>query len=48
MFEVLKRSSYDPQTGMLFLPAEVLKTWQLVQDMTLGKRALTEGTKGEE
>jgi regulator of protease activity HflC (stomatin/prohibitin superfamily) len=40
MFEVLRRSSYDPQTGMLFLPAEVLKTWQLVQEITLGKRAL--------
>ena len=36
MFEVLKRSSYDPQTGILFLPSEVLKTWQLVQEMAMG------------
>jgi len=43
MFEVLKRSSYDPQTGILFLPSEVLKTWQLVQEMAMGKQALPEG-----
>ena len=48
MFEVLKRSSYDPQTGMLFLPAEVLKTWQLVQEMTLGKRSLPEAKEGHQ
>jgi len=36
MFEVLKRTPYDPQTGMLFLPAEVLRTWQMVQEMALG------------
>ncbi len=41
MFEVLKRTSYDPQSGMLFLPGEVLRTWQLVQDIALGKPALS-------
>ncbi len=48
MFEVLKRSSYDPQTGILFLPSEVLKTWQLVQEMALGKPALPEGKEKSE
>lgn len=48
MFEVLKRTSFDPQTGMLFLPAEVLKTWQLVQEIALGKRALPEGKEKDE
>ena len=47
MFEVLKRSSYDPQTGMLFLPAEVLKTWKLVQDIALGKQALPGAKESE-
>jgi regulator of protease activity HflC (stomatin/prohibitin superfamily) len=47
MFEVLKRSSYDPQTGMLFLPAEVLKTWKLVQDMALGQAALPGAKESE-
>jgi len=48
MFEVLKRSSYDPQTGILFLPSEVLKTWQLVQEMTMGKPALPEGKQEDD
>ena len=49
MFEVLKRSSYDPQTGILFLPSEVLKTWQLVQEIALGKpQALPGAQEGEE
>jgi regulator of protease activity HflC (stomatin/prohibitin superfamily) len=40
MFEVLKRAApFDPQSGMLFLPAEVLKTWQIVQRMMLGNPA---------
>jgi len=42
MFEVLKRSAYDPQTGILFLPSEVLKTWQLVQEIATGQPALPE------
>jgi len=49
MFEVLKRSSYDPQTGILFLPSEVLKTWQLVQEIALGKlQALPGAREGKE
>jgi len=48
MFEVLKRSSYDPQTGILFLPSEVLKTWQLVQEMAMGKQALPEGKQEDD
>ncbi len=47
MFEVLKRVPYDPQTGMLFLPAEVLKTWKLVQDLALGQAALPEAKESE-
>jgi regulator of protease activity HflC (stomatin/prohibitin superfamily) len=48
MFEVLKRSSFDPQTGILFLPSEVLKTWQLVQEMAMGGQALPEGKEKSE
>jgi regulator of protease activity HflC (stomatin/prohibitin superfamily) len=37
MFEVLKRAPYDPQTGMLFLPAEVMRTWQMIQEVAQGR-----------
>ncbi|MBN1889286.1 MAG: SPFH domain-containing protein [Thermoflexales bacterium] len=40
MFEVLKRTSFDPHSGMIFLPTEIMHTWQLVQDMFLDKPAL--------
>ena len=45
MFEVLKRAPYDPQTGMLFLPAEVMRTWQMIQETALGKPPLPGGEK---
>jgi regulator of protease activity HflC (stomatin/prohibitin superfamily) len=38
ILEVLRRSSYDPQTGMLFLPAEVMRTWKMIQDIALSKK----------
>ncbi len=37
MLEVLKRSSFDPQVGTLFLPAELIKSWNMVREMALGK-----------
>jgi regulator of protease activity HflC (stomatin/prohibitin superfamily) len=49
MFEVLKRTApFDPQTGMLFLPAEVMRTWEMIQKMTQGKPALPEAKESEE
>ena len=43
MFEVLKRAPYDPQTGMLFLPAEIMRTWQMIQEVAQGRPALPGG-----
>jgi len=43
MFEMLKRAPFDPQTGIVFWPEELMKTWQRVQNLAAGKPALPEG-----
>jgi regulator of protease activity HflC (stomatin/prohibitin superfamily) len=45
MFEVLKRAPYDPQTGMLFLPAEIMRTWQMIQEVAQGRPPALPGGK---
>lgn len=40
LFDVLKRATVGQQSDYLFLPTEVMKAWQLVQDMVLNKPAL--------
>jgi regulator of protease activity HflC (stomatin/prohibitin superfamily) len=45
MFEVLKRASFDPQTGMLFLPTEIMNAWKLVQGIAQDEHSLMGGSK---
>lgn len=37
MFEVLRRTSFDPRSDEVFLPTKVMETWQMVQDMAKSK-----------
>ena len=47
MFEVLKQAKFDPQSGMLFLPAEMVEAWKKVRDMAEGPQSAPPAPGGQ-